>query len=303
MFGELGDEGEHGYMPPMFGEPGEEEGTAAVRPTTQQGRSSRDIPGLLIGPELARSLQVRLGDEVNVVTPRGEIGPMGPIPRSRPFRVVGIFYSGMYEYDANFAYTALEDALGFLDYEGPTGIEIKTVDVDASVGIARLIQQAMGDDVRVLDWQELNRSLFFALKLEKIAMFVVLTFIILVASFSIVAMLIMIVIEKGREIAILKSMGATDAGVMRTFMLQGTVIGTVGAVAGLILGLGICYFLATVGLPLDSEVYYISTLPVEVDPVEIVLIVVCAVVISLLATIYPSFQAARLRPVEGLRYD
>lgn len=300
LFGELDAEDEEGSgMPSLFGEEDEMPAIEGDRPADR----ARDIPGLLIGPELAKALQVRLGDEVNVVTPRGEIGPMGPIPRSRPFRIVGIFYSGMYEYDANFAYTGLDDAIDFLDYEGPTGIEVKTVDVDASVGIARLIQEAMGDTVRVLDWQELNRSLFFALKLEKIAMFVVLTFIILVASFSIVAMLIMIVIEKGREIAILKSMGATDGGVMRTFMLQGTVIGCVGAFAGLILGLTICYVLATVGLPLDSEVYYISTLPVEVDPMEIVLIVVCAIVISLLATLYPSFQAARLRPVEGLRYD
>ncbi|MFU8807179.1 MAG: ABC transporter permease, partial [Bradymonadaceae bacterium] len=215
MFGDEEETDEEiGFMPPMFGEDaGEDAGhdDSEMPGFEDRGSSeSRAIPGLLIGPELAKSLQVRLGDEVNVVTPRGEIGPMGPIPRSRPFRIVGIFYSGMYEYDANFAYTALEDATDFLDEGGATGIEIKTYDVDASVGIARLMQESMGDGLRVLDWQELNRSLFFALKLEKIAMFVVLTFIILVASFSIVAMLIMIVIEKGREIAILKSMGATD---------------------------------------------------------------------------------------------
>ncbi len=261
------------------------------------------LPGLVIGPELAKSLQVGLGDEVNVVTPNAEMGPMGPIPRSRPFRIVGIFYSGMYEYDANFAYTYINDSRDFLGVEGATGIELRTAAVEEAVDVAAELQTTLGPVVEVLDWQELNKSLFYALKLEKIAMFVVLTFIILVASFSIVAMLIMIVIEKGREIAILKSMGATNGGIMRTFIFQGLVIGTLGALIGLLGGLAICYFLATVGFPLNSEVYYISTLPVEVDPSEVGSVVVCAVVISLLATIYPSIQAARLDPVDGLRYE
>ena len=155
----------------------------------------------------------------------------------------------------------------------------------------------------MLDWKELNRSLFYALKLEKIAMFVVLTFIILVASFSIIAMLIMIVIEKGREIAVLKSLGATDGGIMRTFIFQGTVIGTVGATIGLAGGLVICFLLEKVGFPLDPDVYYISTLPIDINLEEIVSVVVCAILISILATIYPSIQAARLKPVDGLRDD
>ncbi|MEC9400508.1 MAG: FtsX-like permease family protein, partial [Myxococcota bacterium] len=146
-------------------------------------------------------------------------------------------------------------------------------------------------------------SLFYALKLEKIAMFVVLTFIILVASFSIIAMLIMIVIEKGREIAVLKSLGATDGGIMRTFIFQGTVIGTVGATIGLAGGLVICFLLEKVGFPLDPDVYYISTLPIDINLEEIVSVVVCAILISILATIYPSIQAARLKPVDGLRDD
>ena len=282
------DAGDTGEMAPL---PGELPDTA------------ERLPGLIIGPELAKALQVDLGDEVNVVTPNAEMGPMGPIPRSRPFRIVGVFYSGMYEYDANFAYTYINDAQDFLSVEGATGIELRTASVEEAVGVAVDLQRMLGPSVEVLDWQELNRSLFYALKLEKIAMFVVLTFIILVASFSIVAMLIMIVIEKGREIAILKSMGATNGGVMRTFIFQGLVIGTIGALIGLVGGLAICYFLATVGFPLNSEVYYISTLPVEVDPGEVLAVVVCAVVISLLATIYPSIQAARLNPVDGLRYE
>ncbi len=301
-------------MPSLFDDDGfggdlpelpEIDGEAGMPPLTHDGGSDYPgrIPGLIVGTELATSLNVRLGDEVNIVSPRGEMGPTGPIPRSRPFRIVGIFYSGMYEYDANHVYTSLEDAGRLLDFEGATGIELRTFDVDASVAIAERLREQLDPRFEVLDWQELNSSLFFALRLEKIAMFVVLTFIILVASFSIVAMLIMIVIEKAREIAILKSMGSTNAEIMKIFVYQGVVIGTMGAIAGLTLGLTICYLLATVGLPLDSEVYYISTLPVEVDPADVVAVVICAIAISFLATLYPSYQAARLNPVEGLSYD
>ncbi len=290
----FGDDEEDGGMPPLPGQ--EEEGESE----DQEGR----LPGMIIGRELAKTLQVQLGDELNVVTPHGEIGPMGRMPKSRPFRVVGIFYSGMYEYDANFGYTTLDDVNDFIGVKGASGIELKTTDVDHAVAIAQQVQQHLDPTQKrydVLDWMELNRSLFYALKLEKIAMFVVLTFIILVASFSIVAMLIMIVIEKGREIAVLKSLGATDVGIMKTFIFQGTVIGAVGAALGLVLGLLICYLLEEVGFPLDSEVYYISTLPIDMNWMEIVSVVVCAVAISILATIYPSIQAARLKPVDGLR--
>lgn len=289
---------EDGAMPGLFDEEPEAGG---MPPIDDERPAARKVAGLIIGPELAKSLQVGLGDEVNVVTPNGEIGPMGRMPRSRPFRIVGIFYSGMYEYDANYAYMSLDVARDFLGVEGATGVELKTENVERSLELAKLVEGALGPSVAVLDWQELNRSLFYALKLEKIAMFVVLTFIILVASFSIVAMLIMIVIEKGREIALLKAIGATDAAIMRTFIFQGTVIGAVGAVIGLGMGLLICWLLATVGFPLNSDVYYISTLPVAVEAGEVVAVVFSAIGISMLATIYPSWQAARLRPVDGLR--
>lgn len=286
-----------GEIPALPGEDGKMPGFD-TEPAAQ-----RKLPGLIVGPELAKSLQVSIGDEVNVVSPQGEIGPMGRMPKSRPFRVVGIFYTGMYEYDANFAYTRIEDAQDFTSFEGVKGVELKVNNVDRAMDIAGTIKAGLGDKYQVLDWMEMNRSLFYALKLEKIAMFVVLTFIILVASFSIIAMLIMIVIEKGREIALLKSLGASDAGIMRTFIFQGTVIGMVGAMIGLGLGLLICYLLMTFGFPLNSEVYYISTLPVDMDPAEVASIVVCAIGISMLATIYPSIQAARLKPVDGLRDD
>lgn len=289
-----GDDGEsdtqeEGSMPSVAGEGTEEE--------------SSELPGILIGKELAKSLKVDLGDELNIVTPNADMGPTGPIPRSRPFRVVGIFYTGMYEYDANYAYTGLDEARDFLDREGVSGVELKAADVNRAMPIADEVREVLGAEFDVLDWKEMNRSLFYALRLEKIAMFVVLTFIILVASFSIIAMLIMIVLEKKRDISVLKSMGVPDGGIMRIFIYQGVVIGAVGAAIGLVLGLTICYLLIEFGFPLNSEVYYIATLPVEIDPVEVALVVLCTIFISLVATIYPSWQAANLPPVEGLRYE
>ena len=285
--------------------PGDESGEVPdiISDTPQAQPEVSKVAGIILGKELAKSLQVTLGDEVNVVTPKGDLGPMGRLPKSQPFKVVGIFYSGMYEYDANFAYTRIEDAQAFMGTQGAKGVELKTTDVERAVEVAQDLQRTLGASYDVLDWMQMNRSLFYALKLEKIAMFVVLTFIILVASFSIIAMLIMIVIEKGREIAILKSLGASNAGIMWIFVYQGTVIGAIGTSIGLVLGVSICYLLNTVGFPLNSDVYYISKLPVELDPVEVVMIVVSSIGISILATIYPSIQAARLKPVDGLRDD
>lgn len=313
------DERDEGGMPPIAGasdegasggdgKVGEQEDSSAEMPSVSgddegEGEESKELPGILVGKELAKTLQVDLGSEINVVTPQGEMGPTGPIPRTRPFRVVGIFYTGMYEYDANHAYTTLGDARDFLDLEGVTGVELKTDDVDRAFVVANTLEDRLPDSIEVRDWKEMNRSLFYALKLEKIAMFVVLTFIILVASFSIIAMLIMIVLEKKRAIAVLKSMGMRDGGVMKIFIYQGVAIGAVGAAIGLIMGLTICFLLTEFGFPLNSEVYYISTLPVDINRLEIFLVVACTILISFFATIYPSRKASRLSPVEGLRYE
>ena len=281
--------------------PAEEEGMPFLFDELEE--VAPEIPGIVIGKELGKSLDVQLGDEVNVVTPNGDIGPMGRMPKSQPFRVVAIFYSGMYEYDAKSAYTTLDIARDFTQSQGASGIEVKATSVELAMEVAQTLTEQLGAPFKVLDWKQMNSSLFFALKLEKIAMFVLLTFIILVASFSIIAMLIMIVIEKAREIAVLKSLGASPQGIMRTFVFQGTVIGTLGAGIGLGFGLGICFVLKRYKFPLDSDVYYIPTLPVEIDPTEVVMVVLCAIVISMITTIYPSIQAARLHPVDGLRHD
>lgn len=306
-----GDGAEDAGMPPIFGEADEDVQMPPLfdEPAGQDASSQAasagygELPGLLIGPELAKSLQAELGTELNVVTPDGGMGPTGPMPSGRPFRVVGIFKTGMYEYDSNSAYTAYGDAQDFLNRKGASGIEVKTVNSERAVAIADVIQAQLGDSVDVLDWKEMNASLFFALELEKIGMFVALLFIILVASFSIVAMLIMIVIEKGRDIAILKSMGVPDGSIRRIFIVQGLVIGAVGTAVGVLVGLSICWYLQVYGVPLNSEVYYISQLPVEINSTEVLAVIVATLGISGAATIYPAYLASKLKPVDGLRYD
>jgi lipoprotein-releasing system permease protein len=262
----------------------------------------RVVPGVIIGRELAKNLRLYLGDDVNVVSPLGGIGPEGPIPKSKPFRVAGIFFSGMFEYDSKYIYMSIPAAQKFLGLEDEvTGIELKVKDPDRTEPIVAAIQRALGNGYDVQDWKELNRNLFSALKLEKIAMFIVLCFIILVAAFSIIANGIMLVMEKGREIAILKSMGASDRAILVVFLLLGLYMGGVGTLSGIGVGILACLALARWGLPLDPDVYYITQLPVTMNPFEIAAVFAAAVCIALIATMYPAWVAARLRPVDGLR--
>ena len=261
------------------------------------------LPGILLGRELARGLRVGVGDVVNVVSPFGDIGPAGPQPKSRPFRVAGLLYSGFYEYDAKFAYLQLAEAQRFFGAgDSVTGLELKVKDVNAARPVMRKVLAVLeGYPFRTKDWGEMNRNLFSALMMERIAMAVILGFIMLVASFIVVATLVMLVLEKTREIAVLRSMGATTTSIMKIFVAEGLAIGTVGTGFGLLLGLGTTSLVSRVGIPLDPEVYYISHLPVLVDGGDFALVALAAIALSYLATIYPATRAARLEPVEGLR--
>ena len=259
--------------------------------------------GIIIGAELAKNLRLYVGDDVNLVAPLGGMSPMGPIPRSKPYRVAGIFYSGMYEYDTKIAYVTIPSAQRFLGLgQEISGVEIKVKEMERATELAELVQARLkGKGYKVRDWKQLNSNLFSALKLERVVMFIVLTFIVLVASFSIITTLIMVVLEKRREIAALKAMGATDPSVLKIFLYAGLYIGAIGMMVGLFTGLSICLFLAFVGLPLDPEVYYISELPVRLSAPDIMVVALAAVLLSFLATIYPSMLAARMKPVDGLR--
>lgn len=266
----------------------------------------RVLPGIIIGRELSRTLRAYVGDVVKLVSPvSDQIGPTGPMPKLRRFRIAGVFFSGMYEYDAKFSYVAMDDAQRFFGlYDRATGVEIKIEDIDHTSRAVESIRARLGGPpYTVRDWRDMNRELFSALLLEKIAMFVALAMIVTVASFLIVATLVMIVLQRGKEIAILKSMGASDPSIMKVFVIQGLIVGVGGALLGVLGGIGVCVFLQEVGFPLDDRVFYIEKLPVVLDRTEIGIIAIAAVTISYLATIYPAMTAARLVPVEGLRDD
>jgi ABC-type lipoprotein release transport system permease subunit len=276
----------------------------ALRDTVGHGGDGRDVlPGLIVGQELARSLRLHVGDEVNVVSPNGDLGPTGPVPRTRAFRVAGIFYSGMYEYDMQMAYTDLATAQRFLGAGGAvSGVEIAVDDWERAETYARQVATAIDRrELRVRSWQEVNRNLFGALELEKLAMFITLGIAILVASFCVVGTLTLMVQEKGREVAILKAMGAEDRVMVGVFLLQGLFIGVVGALSGLGLGYVACFAAQHFGIHMNPEVYYIDQLPVHIDPVEFLLVGVAAVLVCVLATIYPAILGSRLKPVDALR--
>jgi lipoprotein-releasing system permease protein len=269
------------------------------------GAAARAVAGIVIGREMAAVLRVSVGDLVNVISPFGDLGPSGPQPKSRPFRVAAIFFSGMYDYDSKFAYLELGAAQRFFGAgDSVTGLELKVKDVDSARAVMARVQAGLGGwPYRTKDWGELNRNLFSALQMEKLVMAVILGFIVLVACFIIVATLIMLVLEKTREIAVLKSMGAGIPSIMKIFVAEGLTIGAVGTFFGLVLGLGTCLLVDKVGIPLDPQVYYIDNLPVLIDPAQFALVALASVVLAYLATIYPAIKAARLRPVDGLRSE
>ena len=242
---------------------------------------------------------------VTVLSPQGKLTPLGRVPNNREYRITGIFDSGMYEYDQSLAFISIKEAQGFLGMEGRvTGLEVKVTDLYKSDLIGESIARKLGFPYWTKDWKLMNRSLVSALKLEKITMFIILTMIVLVGALNIISTLVMVVMEKHRDVAILRAMGAKAKSIMKIFIMQGLLVGVVGTFLGLASGLGLCHLLAKYQfIKLPSDVYYISTLPVSVEALDVLFVTGAAVLISFLATIYPSWHASRLNPVEALRYE
>nr|WP_243688454.1 FtsX-like permease family protein [Geotalea toluenoxydans] len=271
------------------------------------------LPGIVIGKELAKNLNLFLGDSVNVVSPMGNITPLGMMPKMKRFRLVGIFNTGMFEYDSTLAYVGLGEAQDFLGLgSAVTGIQLKVADVYKTGEITRRINQELGFPYFARDWMQMNKNILFALRTEKVVMFIILTLIVLVAAFGIASTLFMVVMEKTRDIAILKSMGATSRSVMRIFVFEGLIIGffgtAIGVLGGLLVALNLEPIVNTVqkltGFQFFSkDIYYLDHFPSLVIPSDVILISVTAIVISFVATLYPSWQASRLSPAEALRYE
>lgn len=262
------------------------------------------IPSIILGKQLADDLRVGLGGKVRLISPSGPLTPMGVIPKIKTCRVVGMFESGMYEYDSSLAYMSIPAVQNFLETGDIVhGIEVtvKKQLLNKADRVAAAIVEKLGPGTIARDWMAMNRNLFAAFKLEKIGMFICVALIILVAALNIISALIMMVMEKSRDIAILKSMGATSRSVMKIFFLQGLVISLTGTVLGVIGGLGLCELLSRYQfIELPSNVYPMTTLPIKVLPADVTFIAICSIVISLSATIYPSWQASRVKPAEVL---
>ncbi len=263
------------------------------------------VPGIVLGKELAGSLGVARGDTVYLIAPRGMMSPIGHVPAMKRFRVSGYFESGMYEYDGTFAYIRLKDAQRILRMPGAvTGIEVRVKNLYKAGSVTQQIVSTLGFPFWARDWMQMNKNLFTALKLEKTVMFVILTLIVLVAAFNIASTLIMTVMEKTRDIAILKAMGSTDRSIRRIFVFKGIVIGAVGTFLGVVFGFGLCTALKHYKIhELTGDIYYFTTtLPVRMNALDVSVIVAATMVICFLATLYPARQASKLNPVEAIRY-
>jgi len=286
------------------------EGSVDTLNQDENGQPPGKLPPIIMGKELAHKLKAKIGDDVTVVVPLSNIDfetwrAKSSAPRTRRFRVTGIFYSGFDEYDRRLMYTSLKDTQDLVGRgDQVMGVELKVKDVDRAEEIAEKLEKKLGGPpYQVQDWYELNHNLFTALNLQKLALVIILTLIILVAAVNMVSALIMMVTDKTREIAIMKSMGSTSASVAWTFQIVGIVIGSIGMVIGVALGLATCYVVSSYGYHLDPKVYLIDRLPIEVRWFEVVLVSGITMVVSVLVTLFPALSASALRPADGLRYD
>ena len=266
--------------------------------------SEDDPPGILIGRNLAEQLGLSVGDTATLLTPQGTLSPMGMIPRTRRVRVVGIYALGLYEFDAAYGFVSLDFAERLLGKTNPDLIELRVADITNAPAISDRLVDELGSDYVSQDWADMNQTLFSALWLEKMAISIAIGLIVMVAALQIVASLILLVMEKSRDIAILKTMGTSSRRVMVIFMLQGLIIGLTGTAVGASLGLALCWVFdryRLIRIPMD--VYQVAYVPFVVQPLDIAIVIISAVVICFLATIYPSRQASRLDPVQALRFE
>jgi lipoprotein-releasing system permease protein len=281
--------------------------SASMRNELQPGRF-----GVILGLELARALGVRTGDAVTLIAPSGQVTPAGVMPRLRQLEVLAVFDSGHYEYDSTLALMHLQDAQKMFKAEGPQGLRVKVTDAQLAPAIAQTLALELGRGLRVRDWTQQNKTWFTAVQIEKRMMFIILTLIVAVAAFNLVTTLVMTVTEKRADIAILRTLGATPASILLIFVTQGALSGLAGTLAGTLLGLGVAFHLDTL-VPaiehlmgvrfLPQDIYLISRMPSDPQAGDIVPVVLMALLLSLLATLYPSWRASRVDPVEALRHE
>jgi lipoprotein-releasing system permease protein len=281
-------------------------GTAMQKGRLSDLRDATDgeLPGILIGKDLAAKLRVTVGDTVSLMTPEGTLTPGGMLPRLRPVRVVGVYSLGLYEFDATYGFVSLDFAERVMGKDAPDRIQLKVADMNLAPEIAHTILQEGRGDYITEDWTQMNKQLFSALSTEKMGMSIAVGLIVMVGALNIIASLILLVMEKTRDIAILKTMGTSAGVVMRIFMLQGLIIGVVGTAAGAIGGIALCWVLDTYKLiHIPQDVYQVSYVPFVILPRDFAAVVIASITIAFLATLYPSRQAARLDPVQALRFE
>ncbi|MCA9713343.1 MAG: ABC transporter permease, partial [Myxococcales bacterium] len=289
-----------------WGRPAPEQPQPAASPEAEERRAEPVLDALILGRELSAELGVRIGMRVQLITPVARITPAGAIPGSLAARVGGEFFTSQYEYDSRYAYAALDRVQALTQARGRVShVVIRLADPDAleqGVAATRAVLAELGrDDLEVQDWRAVHRNLFSAMFIEKVAMAIALLFVILVAAFGILATSLMAVLERASEIAILKAMGISDARISRVFVLEGLIVGVMGSLGGVLTGLAVCAVGSRVGLPVDEDIYYIQRLPLEVNPLEVLLVGLSAIAIVWLSSVYPARAAARMRPVDALR--
>ncbi len=266
-------------------------------------RNNASLPGVIIGSEMAAFYAVSVGDTISIISPTGTTG-LSSLPATRKVRIAGIFYSGLYEFDLNYLYMSLADAQKFFGAQGVDGIAVRLKSPDLLEKVRPAITAAVSpDSIRIRDWKSMNKAIFGALNMERLVWFLIMGFVVLVAGFNVVSMLIMVVLGKRREIAVLKTIGASNKSISLIFLIQGAAIGIIGTVIGLIAAFGVVSFLDGRSIGAGNEIYYLTTIPVDASPLLFVTIGIGTLLLTTAASFYPGVAAAKIRPADGLRHE